>query len=290
MMKKSLILIVAFFFPIAVFAQNAAELIKQANEALQAKNYTVAFDLYEKAMSDTAFARLNKSFNYNIALAAKGAEKNEAALSYFDKSIAIATSDPSSGISIPKCYENKASVYIKLKDMTNALLNFEKALELYTEKPGGLLMNAGGIAFNIGNFEKAIGYFDQALAIGFKPEDALLNKAAAYKKLLYDSLYLETLLVGNAKFPENRKFSGTLAGIYVTEGNTLYKSGLDMLNATNKKLNEKKLKAEDAEYKNAIAKVNDAYARAVEVLKKALALDPANVNAQKLIDACKPVK
>ena len=177
-----------------------------------------------------------------------------------------------------------------MKDMANALLNYEKALELYPEKPGSLLMNTGTIAFNMGNFDKAISYFDQAIAIGFKPEDALLNKAAAYKKLNNDSLYMETLLVGNAKFPENKKFSGTLAGIYVTDGNKLYKGGLDILNATNKKLNEKKLKAEDAEYKNSIAKVNEEYAKAVEVLKKARALDPANVNAQELIDACKPVK
>jgi tetratricopeptide (TPR) repeat protein len=290
MMKKILFLVLAFFFSIAVFAQGSKELISKANEALQAKNYTEAYDLYVKAMTDTAFARLNKSFNYNIGLAAKGADKNDAALSYFDKSIEIATSDPASGISIPKCYENKASVYIKLKDLTNALLNYEKALELYPEKPGSLLMNAGGIAFNLSNFEKAIGFFDQALAINFKPEDALLNKASAYKKLLRDSLYLETLLIGNAKFPENKKFSGTLSGIYLTDGNKLYKGGLDLLNATNKKLNEKKIKAEDAEYKNAIAKVNEEYAKAVEVLKKSLALDPANVNAQKLIDACKPVK
>jgi tetratricopeptide (TPR) repeat protein len=291
MMKKSLILIVAFFVSMSVFAQQEAKvLIGKANEALQAKNYLEAFDLYEKAMSDTAFARLNKSFNYNIALAAKGAEKNEAALKYFDKSIEIATSDASSGISIPKCYENKASVYVKLKDLPNALQNYEKAMELYPEKPGSLLMNAGGIAFNLSNYEKAIGYFDQAIAMGFKPEDALLNKAGAYKKMNNDSMYMETLLAGNAKFPENKKFSGTLSGIYVMEGNKLYKGGLDLLNATNKKLNEKKLKAEDAEYKNSIAKVNEEYAKAVEVLKKALALDPANVSAPKLIEACKPVK
>jgi tetratricopeptide (TPR) repeat protein len=289
MMKKSLFLVLSVFFAAYIYAQDANQLIKLAQDSVQAGKFAGAFLLYEKAMANPGDVKVKPSINFEIATTAIQAGKNEAALTYLDKAIEAGV-DTSNHINLVKCYQYKAQVYNKLKNLPNSLECYEKALEISTDKPGTLMFNAATLAFNLEKYEKAVGYFDQAFQSGYKPEDALVNKAMVYKKMNNDSAYMLTLLLGNEKFPANKKFSGTLAGIYVTDGNKLYKGGLDILNAANKKINEKKLKPEDADYKNAIAKVNAEYAKAVEVLKKALVLDPANANAQKLIDACKPVK
>lgn len=289
-MKKILSVVAALFFCTGVFAQDAAEMITKANDALKAGNYAEAFDLYDKAMSNLGDVQVPPSINYNIAFAAMQADKNEAALKYFDKAIEVGTADQASGINVAKCHENKGSVYNKMKDLNNALASYEKALELYTEKPGTLIMNAAVTAYKLENFEKAISYFDKAFEAGFKPEDALLNKAQAYRKLNNNDAFKQTLITGNEKFPENKKFSAALAGIYVGEGNEFYKAGVTILNAANKKVTDGKLKTEDAAYKSEVDKVKAEFAKAIDILEKAVALDPANANAQKLIDACKQVK
>jgi len=286
MMKKSFFLVVAVCFSFTLFAQDAKELIGKANDAMQAKNYAGAFELYEKAMANLGNVQVNKSIYYNIALAAMQAEKNEAALGYFDKAIE-ASGDTSAHINVVKCYQYKGSVYNKMKDLPNALLSYEKALAASDDKPGVLYMNAGVTAFNLNNNEKALSYFDSAYTSGYKPEDALSFKAMVYKKMNNDSAYMQTMLLGNEKFPDNKKFSSALAGVYVGQGNTIYKGAVEMLNATNKKVNDKKLKTTDAAYKTEIDSAKAEFAKAVEVLSKALKFDPSNANALKLVDACK---
>lgn len=51
-MKKRILLAVAVFLGIAAYAQDAAELINKANEALKANQFAEAFELYDKAMAN----------------------------------------------------------------------------------------------------------------------------------------------------------------------------------------------------------------------------------------------
>jgi tetratricopeptide (TPR) repeat protein len=283
MMKKSLLLIVALAISLASVAQDAAELINKANDALKAGQFAQAFEMYEKAMSNLGTVEIDKSINYNIAFAAMEAEKNVAALSYFDKAI-------EAGTNVAKCYEYKGTIYNKMKDLQKALVNYEKAIELSEEKSGALLVNTANTAYKLENYEKALTYFDKALAEGFKQEDVLLLKAMTYRKMNNNEGFKETLVTGNEKFPENKKFSSALASIYVGEGNNFYKAGVEILNSANANVKAGKLKTEDQAYKDELSKVNAEFEKATEILKKALAVDPANQNAQKLIDACKPLK
>ena len=282
-MRKCSLFVTALLFSVWAFAQDAAELINKANEALKANQFAQAFELFEKAMSNLGDVQVDKSINYNIAFAAMQAEKNEAALKYFDLAI-------EAGTKIPKCYEYKAGIYNKMKDYTNALANYEKAFELSEDKSGALMLNIAVTSFRLENYEKAITWFDKAYEAGYKPEDALFNKAGVLKKLNKNDEYKQALILGNEKFPENKKFSSSLAGIYFTEGNTIYKGGVDILNAANTKVNEGKLKTTDDAYKAELAKVKDEFAKAVELLDKVKQLDPTNTNAQKLIDAMSKVK
>ena len=51
-MKQGLLLVAAVFFTVFSYAQDAAEKINQANEALKAKDYAKAFTLYDEAMNN----------------------------------------------------------------------------------------------------------------------------------------------------------------------------------------------------------------------------------------------
>ncbi len=282
-MKKYGLLFVGLLFSLAVSAQDAAELINKANEALKANQYAEAFEMYDKAMSNLGEVVVDKSINFNIGFAAMQAEKQEAALSYFDKAI-------EAGTNVPKCYEYKAGIYNKMKDYANALVNYEKALELSDDKPGALMLNAAVTSFRLENFEKAVHFFDLAYQAGFKAEDALFNKAGALKKMNKDEEYKQTLMMGCEKFPANKKFASALANIYVGEGNTLYKAGAEIINAANQQVTEGKLKTDDDAYLAELSKAKVEFQKAKEILEKAKLLDPANANAQKLIDACSQLK
>ena len=68
MMKKVVLLLVAVCFSVFSFAQDAAEKINQANEALQNKDYAKALELYESAMSNLGDVQVPDAINYNIGL------------------------------------------------------------------------------------------------------------------------------------------------------------------------------------------------------------------------------
>lgn len=282
-MKRSFLLVVAVFLAFAAFAQDAAEMLNKANEALKANKYLEAFELYDKAMANLGDVEVDKAINFNIGFAAMQAEKNEAALAYFDKAI-------EANANVAKCWEYKGSVYNKMKDYPNALASYEKAIEVSVEKPGALLLNTAITAYRLESFEKAVKYFDLAYQSGFKPEDALLNKAMAQKKMGNDEAYKLSVETGVEKFPANKKFASALANIYVAEGNALYKDGVEVLNAANKKVTDGALKTDDDAYKAVVEKAKVEFGKAAEVLDKAVKLDPANANALKLLEAINKVK
>jgi len=283
MMKKTSLLIAALFLGVAVFAQDAAEMINKAQEAMKANKYLEAFELYDKAMANLGDVQVDKAINFNIGYAAMQADKNEAALAYFDKAI-------EAGVNVPKCHEFKGTIYNKMKDYPNALASYEKSLELSEEKAGALLLNAAVTAYRLENFEKAVTYFDQAYQAGFRPEDALLNKAMALKKLNKDEEYKQALVEGAGKFPANKKIAAALAGVYVMEGNELYKDGVAVLNAANQKVNDGALKTDDDAYKAEVDKAKAEFAKAAEILEMSVKLDATNANAQKLLEAINSVK
>ncbi len=283
MMKKIFLFFVTLFIINAAYAQEAAEMINRANEALKANKFAEAFELYDKAMSNLGGIEVDKAINFNIGYAAMQAEKSDAAMKYFDKAI-------EAGTNVSKCHEYKGNIYNKLQDYPNALLSYEKALETSADKPGALYMNAAITAVRLQQNDKALGYFDKAYEAGFRQEDALLNKAMVLRKLNKNDEVKQTLITAAEKFPENKKIIGTLAGVYVAEGNNLYKGGVTILNAANKLVNDGKLKTDDPGYKTELEKAKAEFSKAVEVLNLALKYDPANQNAQTIIKACNQIK
>ena len=281
-MKKYFFLLAAILLSFAALAQDAAELINKANEAMKNKQYAEAFEAYDKAMSNLGDVEVDAAINFNIGFAALQADKNEAAIKYFDKAI-------EAGANVSKSWEYKASAYNKLKNFELALGSFEKAIETSTEDTGALSFNAAVLAFRLENFAKTVQYFDNAFKANFRPQDAIFNKAAALNRMGDTKGYKDALLAGSEKFPTDKKIAAALANVYVSEGNELYRQGAEILNTANTKVNEGAYTTEDDAYKAEMTKAKAEFKKAMDLLEGALKLDATNANAQKLIEAVKQV-
>ncbi len=281
-MKKVLLFFVAVFVTVFSFAQDAAEKLNQAQEALKAQDYAKAYTLYDEAMSNIGDVQVDASVNFNIGFAAYKAEKFDGAIKYFDKAI-------EAGANVAKCHEYKALVYNEKNDYKNAVASFEKAIETSDENTDALVFNAAIAAYKGDMLDKAAELFGKSAEAGYKGETSYYYKAVVLKKQDKDDEYKKTLEEGVEKYPGDDKISGALANVYVSEGNELYKKGAGILTAANQKVNAGSLKTDDAAYTAEVDKAKVELKAAVEVLEKAQALDASNANAQKLIDACNAV-
>ncbi|NQU51226.1 MAG: tetratricopeptide repeat protein [Bacteroidetes bacterium] len=281
-MKKVLLLFVAVCVSVVLFAQDAAEKINQANEALQGKDYAKAFALYEDAMSNLGDVQVPDAINYNIGLAAYNSKNFEKAITYFDKAIVAKAN-------VAKAHDYKARSYNKLKDYANAVASYEAAIAGNEGDTKALVYNAAIAAYRAKLSGKAIAFFTQSVESGYKGETAQYYKAAVLKGDKKDDEYKAALEEAVAKFPGDKKMAPALAKIYVSEGNELYKKGAAVLGAANEKVNAGSLKTDDAAYIAEVAKAKVEFKAAIVVLEKAKALDATNANAQALLDACKAV-
>ncbi len=277
-MKKLFFISMFMIAAFAMSAQDAAEKITAANEALQGKDYAKAFELYDDAMKNIGDVQVDKSINYNVGFAAYKANKFEDAIKYFDVAI-------EAGANVAKCHEYKANAYNKLKDYPNAVASYEKAME--ASGSSKLAYNAAIAAYKSSSFEKASGLFDKCIEEGNKIQNAYYYKALSQKKLGDNDMYKTVLAEGAEKFPADKKLGPTLAKLFVSEGNGLYKKGVEILNAANQKVNAGTMSTEDAAYTAEVDKAKAEFKAAAEVLEKAVKYDASNANASKLLDACK---
>jgi len=274
-------LLIAFLLgAFAGFSQNAADLINNANEALKAKDYAKAFELYDKAMNNLGDVQVDSAINYNVGFAAFQADKYDAAIKYLDKAI-------DAGANVASAYEYKGNAYAKLDKIKEAIDSYKKAIDAGATEKGGIYYNAGIVAYKGKLYDEAVDLFGKAFNENYNAENAIFYKAIALKKLNKDEEYKETLITGAGKFPDNKKLTSTLASVYVLEGNDLYKKGAAIVNAASEKVKAGTLKTTDTAFTAEVDKAKVEFKAAMEVLDKAKALDAGNANAAKLIDACK---
>lgn len=281
-MKRLVLLTLAVFMTVFSFAQDAAEKINQANEALKAQDYAKAYKLYDEAMNNIGDVQVDPSINYNIGYAAYKSDNAEGALKYLDKAI-------EAGANVSKSYEYKALVYSDQKKYDKAVENFEKAIETAESGSEDLVYNAAITAYKGDMLEKAAELFGKSVEKNYKPETALYYKAVVLNKLDRNDEYKATLEEGVKKFPNDEKISSALANIYVSEANELYKKGAAILSAANQKVNDGSMSTADEAYNAEVEKAKKEFGEAVVILEKAKKLDSGNANAQKLLDACNAV-
>lgn len=278
-MKNVVMMTLAVFLSVFAFAQDAAEKINQANEAMKAEDYAKAFSLYDDAMKNLGDVQVEPTINYNIGFAAYKADNFEGAHEYFDKAIAA-------DVNVAKSWEYKALSYNKQDKYAEAVESYEKAIAASDNDTESLVFNAAIAAYRGNMLDKAIELFGKSVENNYRGETALYYKAIAHRKQNDDVAYKATLEKGAEMFPTDDKISSALANVYVSEGNELYKKGAAILSAANEKVNGGSLKTTDEAYTAEVEKAQEQFRAAMEVLEKAKELDPSNENAQKLIDAC----
>ena len=278
-MKQGLLLVAAVFFTIFSYAQDAAEKINQANEALKAKDYAKAYTLYDEAMSNIGDVQVDASINYNIGYAACESGNVEGAVKYMTKAI-------EAGVNVSKCHENLADLYVDKKDFTNALASYDKAIATSTENTDALIFKAASAAYNGNALDKSLEGFNKSIQSGYKGETAMFYKATILKKQGKDADYKATLEEGAVKYPGDAKIGPALAKVYVNEGNELYKKGAAIVGDANKKVTAGSMKTSDPAYIAEVEKSKVEFKAAIVVLEKAKALDATNKNVQTLLDAC----
>jgi tetratricopeptide (TPR) repeat protein len=281
-MKRVLLLVVAVCIGIFAYAQDAAEKINQANEALKSQDYATAFQLYDEAMSNLGDVQVDESINYNIGFAAYKSDNLEGAVKYLDKAI-------EAGVNVSKCHEFKALAYNSAKDYENAVACFEQAIATSEESSESLVYNAAIAAYRGELFDKAVELFSKSVEMGYKGETAQYYKAVVLNKQGKDDEYKAALEKGAELFPGDDKICPALANVYVSEGNELYKKGAGILSAANQKVNDGAMSTADDAYTAEVEKAKVEFTAAAEILEKAKAMDSTNENAQKLLDAIKAV-
>ena len=278
-MKKVLFLVLAVVFSVFSYAQDAADKLNQAQEAMKAQDYTTAYKLYDEAMSNLGDVQVDESINFNIGYAAYKSENLEGAVKYFDKAIEI-------GTNVSKCHEYLARLYNDKKEYAKAVENFEKAIEKSEENSDDLFYSAGVSAFKGKLYEKATVMFDTAVEKNYKPEISIYYKALALKQLNKSEDYKLTLEEGIAKFPNDDKISSALSKVYSSEGYEKYLSGKEIIDVANKKVGDGGMTTADDSYLAEVEKGKKDFKAAIPLCEKALKLDAKNEDAKKVLDAC----
>ena len=262
-MKKVVLLLIAVCFTALTFAQDAGALVEQANAAVESKDYAKAIELYEKVLATPDHGQDEANINKVLSQLRPVVAKEEA-------KAAIAAKD-----------------YPKAIEIYQGLIKDDAAIE---EQAGKIFYNSG-----IANY-KAKSYVEAAKCFTVAETKFNYAKAAKYKNASLKKV--ATGLAAEGKMSaegvelcdaNKELLTKSLANVYVSEGNKLYKSGAGILSAANEKVNAGSLKTDDAAYTAEVEKANKEFKAAVEVLEKALEIDASNANATKLIEACKAV-
>lgn len=267
-MSKAFLFIVATFFSVFTMAQEkkAVDVMTEANQALEAKEYAKAVDLYEQVLAIPDHGMDIESINN--------------ALSQL-KPIVIG---------------DKASSALEKDEYENALELYKSLIKQFPDKPeiaeraGKAFFNKGAAKYKSNDFVTAAKYFNIS-EVDFKFE---VEKSAKYKEATLKKLAKQMVTEGKAfsditgVSQENQIIlKDAIAKVYVTNGNELYKSSVEIINGANTKVQEGSLKTEDEAYTQELNKSKEIAAKAIEVLGKAIELDASNENAKKILDACK---
>jgi len=268
MMKRVVLLVVTVCLTVFVFAQdpNAGELVEKANAAVENKDYAKAVELFESVLAIPDHGQNAENINKVLAQLK------------------------------PIVAKDNAKAAIDAKDYTKAVELYKAAIadfpnDAIGETAGKMFYNEGILSYKAGNFLGATKCFTTAEK-EFAYEKAEKYKSASLKKIAEGIAKEGKTTVDEVDVSAENKelLKGSLANVYVSEGNELYKKGAAILSAANQKVNDGAMSTADDAYNAEVAKAKKEFAAAIEVLEKAATLDPSNANAAKLLEACKAVK
>ena len=263
-MKKVLLLIVAVYFTVFSFAQEAGEVVEKANAAVESKDYAKAVELYESVLTIQDHGQDEENINKVLKQLRP-----------------IVAKDKAKGALDNKEYDKAAELY------KEAMAGFPDDASI-VEQAGLRFYNAGITNYKSKEYIEAV----KCLTIAekeFKYEKAVKSKSAVLKKVA-EGLVLEgkTSVEEVNVSPENKELlMKSMSRVYFSKGYALYQSGSALITAANEKVSSGSMTTADDAYKTEVEKSKKDFTEAIPILEKALELDSTNKNATNVLDACK---
>lgn len=184
--------------------------------------------------------------------------------------------------------KNAGNAAFEAQDYKKALDNYEKALASWGNEPQNYIMlyNAGACAYKLKQYPKAIKFFDTVIAGNTETEPSYLYKALALKQMKKTADCIKTYEEGIAKNPNSEALKDGLSKYLRSEGKNHYNTGSNLYKATVAKVNAQKLKPADAAYTAETEKAKKEFNTAMEMIDKALAINPDDNEAKQVKKAC----
>ena len=265
MMKRVVFLIVAVCFTMFSFAQeqDASEIVKKANAAVESKDYEKAVELFESALAIPNHgqdeAKINSVLIQLKPIVAKDKAKDALDAKEYDKALEL------------------------YKD---AMTDFPDDASI-VEQAGIRFYNAGITSYKSKDYLNAI----KCLTLAekeFKYEKAIKSKNAVLKKYAED-LVAEGITSAeevNVSTENKELLVKSMSNVYFSQGYALYQSGSAIITTANEKVSGGSMTTADDAYKAEVEKGKKDFKAAIPLLEKATELDPSNANAKKVLDAC----
>lgn len=261
-MKRVVLLMVMVFISVMTFAQDASELMTQANAAVESKDFEKAIELFESVLA--------------IPDHGQNVENINAVLGQLRPAVA----------------KTKASDAVDSKDYDKAIVLYEAAIADYPD--AGIEEQAGKIFYNEGiKSYKSKDFVEAANCFAIAQNNFNYSKAEKYKsaslKKAAEALVAEgkSSVEGVAVSEENKaELVENIAKVYFSQGYDKYQEGAATIKSATESVNSGSITTLDDEYKNAVAKGKKSFEQAIPFLKKTLELDPNNANAKKVLAAC----
>ncbi len=262
-MKRVVLLIVGICFTVFSFAQDAAEIVEQANTAVENKDYAKAVELFESVLTMPDHGQdednINKVLNQLRPVVAKDKANDAIDAKEYDKAVDLYKA-------AMKDYPDDASI---------------------VEQAGIKFYNAGIASYKGEEYLEAAKCFSIA-ENEFKYEKAEKYKIASLSKIAEGLASENKTSVEEINLSDENKelLVKSLAKEYFDEGYDLYKQGADIIKQATDKVNAGSITTLDDEYKNAIAEGKKVFENAKSIIEKTLSIDSENGNAKTVLDAC----
>ncbi|WP_319502679.1 hypothetical protein [uncultured Draconibacterium sp.] len=261
-MKRVVLLMVMVFISVMTFAQDASELMTQANAAVESKDFEKAIELFESVLAIPDHGQ--NVDNINAVL----------------------------GQLRPAVAKTKASDAVDSKEYDKAIALYKAAIADYPNE--GIEEQAGKIFYNEGiKSYKGENFVEAANCFAISQNDFNYDKAEKYKsaslKKAAEALVAEgkSSVEGVAVSEKNKaELVENIAKVYFSQGYDKYQEGAATIKSATESVNSGSITTLDDEYKNAVAAGKKSFEQAIPFLKKALELDPNNANAKKVLAAC----
>lgn len=261
-MKRVVLLMVMVFISVMSFAQDASELMTQANAAVESKDFEKAIELFESVLAIPDHGQ--NVDNINAVL----------------------------GQLRPAVVKTKASDAVDAKEYDKAIELYKAAIADYPD--AGIAEQAGKMFYNEGiKSYKSEDFVEAANCFAISQNDFSYDKAEKYKsaslKKAAEALVAEgkSSVEGVAVSEANKtELVENLAKVYFSQGYEKYQEGAATIKSATESVNSGSITTLDDEYTNAVAAGKKSFEEAIPFLKKALELDPNNANAKKVLAAC----